>query len=47
MKKIIIIIAVAVTGSGILTSCKKEGKLRIEAPVKTLSGFKKDISVAD
>ncbi|MCD8739420.1 hypothetical protein LT679_02295 [Mucilaginibacter roseus] len=47
MKKIAIIIAIATVGATSLTSCKKEAKLRIEAPAKTLAGFKKDISVAD
>lgn len=41
------IIAIAVCSTGVLTSCKKQHEPRIEAPVKTLAGFKKDISVAD
>ncbi|MBE9586291.1 hypothetical protein IM792_17700 [Mucilaginibacter sp. JRF] len=47
MKKIVLIIAITVAGSTILTSCKQEIKMSIEAPVKSYAGFKKDISVAD
>lgn len=47
MKRIALAIVIAVVSATSLTSCKKETKLRIEAPAKTLAGFKKDISVAD
>jgi len=46
MKKLLIAAALILSTS-VLTSCKKEETARPEAPLKTLMGFKKDISTAD
>ena len=46
MKKLLLAAAL-IFSTSVLTSCKKEMNERPAAPVKTLMGFKKDISTAD